>query len=83
MKDHIVGIKDVSKIFVTKSGPLELFTDVNINFYPSTSYALIGESGVGKSTLLHIASDSRNLLAVRFFLEGKTFGILKHLIKLY
>ena len=56
MRDYILKIKDVSKSFVTKSGILELFTDVNINFYPSTSYALIGESGVGKSTLLHIAS---------------------------
>ena len=56
MEDHIVEIKDVSKTFVTNSGSLELFTDVNINFSSSTSYALIGESGVGKSTLLHIAS---------------------------
>ena len=56
MHDHIVKIKDISKFFVTKSGSLELFTNVNIKFAPSTSYALIGESGVGKSTLLHIAS---------------------------
>ena len=56
MKNQIVKIKDVSKIFVTKSGPLKLFTDVNITFLPSTSYAIIGESGVGKSTLMHIAS---------------------------
>ncbi len=56
MHEHIVKIKNVSKVFVTKSGSLELFTNVNIEFAPSTSYALIGESGVGKSTLLHIAS---------------------------
>ena len=56
MEDQIVEIKDVSKTFVTNSGSLELFTDVDISFRSSTSYALIGESGVGKSTLLHIAS---------------------------
>ena len=56
MHDYIVKIKNVSKAFSTKTGSLELFTDVNIKFAPSTSYALIGESGVGKSTLLHIAS---------------------------
>ena len=56
MKDHIVKIKDISKIFMTKSGSLELFTNINVNFCSSTSYAIIGESGVGKSTLMHIAS---------------------------
>ena len=75
MKDHIVEIKDVSKFFVTNSGSLELFTDVNINFYPSTSYALIGESGVGKSTLLHIASglEKRSSGEV-FFWKAKLLG---------
>ena len=56
MQDHVVKIENVSKFFVTKLGYLELFTNVDIKFGQSTSYALIGESGVGKSTLLHIAS---------------------------
>ena len=83
MQDHIVEIKDVSKTFVTNSGYLELFTDVNINFCSSTSYALKGESGVGKSTLLHIASGLEKPSTGEVFLGSKTFGILKHLIKLY
>ena len=75
MADHIVEIKDVSKIFVTNSGSLELFTDVSINFYPSTSYALIGESGVGKSTLLHIASGLEKPSSGEvFFWKAKLLG---------
>ena len=82
MKDHIVKIKDVSKIFFTKAGSLELFTDVNLNFYPSTSYALKGESGVGKSTLLHIASGLEKPSTGEVFFGEQNFGILKHQIKL-
>ena len=77
MQDYIVKIKNISKLFVTKSGPLELFTDVNINFRPSTSYALIGESGVGKSTLLHIASGLEKPSSGEVFFGEKNFWGLK------
>ena len=77
MQDHIVKIKNISKLFITKSGPLELFTDVNINFRPSTSYALIGESGVGKSTLLHIASGLEKPSSGEVFFGEKNFWSLK------
>ena len=73
MQDHIVKIKNISKLFITKSGPLELFTDVNITFSPSTSYALIGESGVGKSTLLHIASGLEKPSSGEVFFGEKNF----------
>ena len=77
MQDHIVKIKNISKLFTTKSGLLELFTDVNITFSPSTSYALIGESGVGKSTLLHIASGLEKPSSGEVFFGEKNFWDLK------
>ena len=77
MQDHIVKIKNISKLFITKSGPLELFTDVNITFSPSTSYALIGESGVGKSTLLHIASGLEKPSSGEVYFGEKNFWGLK------
>ena len=77
MQDHIVKIKNISKLFTTKSGLLELFTDVNITFSPSTSYALIGESGVGKSTLLHIASGLEKPSSGEVFFGEKNFWALK------
>ena len=77
MKDHIVKIKDVSKIFFTKSGSLELFSDVNLSFCSSTSYALKGESGVGKSTLLHIASGLEKPSTGEVFFGEQNFWDLK------
>ncbi len=77
MKDYIVKIKNISKLFATKSGPLELFTDVNVTFCPSTSYALIGESGVGKTTFLHIASGLEKPSSGEVFFGEKNFWGLK------
>ena len=77
MHDHIIKIKGISKSFHTNSGSTELFSGVNINFCPSTSYALIGESGVGKSTLLHIASGLEKPSSGEVFFGEKNFWGLK------
>ena len=77
MHDHIIKIKGISKSFYTNSGPTELFNGVNINFCSSTSYALIGESGVGKSTLLHIAAGLEKPSSGEVFFGEKSFWSLK------
>ena len=77
MRDHIIKIKGISKSFYTNSGSTELFNGVNINFCSSTSYALIGESGVGKSTLLHIASGLEKPSSGEVFFGEKSFWSLK------
>ena len=56
MKKPLLKLNKISKSFSGKSGHSILFSNLEIEFYPGKSYALIGESGVGKSTLLHIAS---------------------------
>ena len=70
-------MKEISKSFYIKSGTVELFNNVNINFLPSTSYALIGESGVGKSTLLHIASGLERPSSGEVFFGKNSFWDLK------
>ena len=77
MHQQIIKIKDISKSYHTKSGSIELFNDVNIKFCSSTSYALIGESGVGKSTLLHIASGLEKPSSGEVFFGEKSFWRLK------
>ena len=76
MHDQI-KLKNISKSFYTNSGSTELFNDVSINFRSSTSYALIGESGVGKSTLLHIASGLESPTSGEVFFGEKNFWSLK------
>ena len=77
MHQQIIKIEDISKSYHTKSGSIELFNDVNIKFCSSTSYALIGESGVGKSTLLHIASGLEKPSSGEVFFGEKSFWRLK------
>ncbi len=76
MHDQI-KLKNISKSFYTNSGSTELFNDVNINFCSSTSYAIIGESGVGKSTLLHIASGLESPTSGEVFFGEKNFWSLR------
>ena len=76
MHDQI-KLKNISKSFYTNSGSTELFNDVNLNFCSSTSYALMGESGVGKSTLLHIASGLESPSSGEVFFGEKNFWGLK------
>ncbi len=44
----------VRKSFATPRGPLEVLRDVHLEVFAGESVAIIGASGVGKSTLLHV-----------------------------
>ena len=56
MAKKILKLKKIEISFSGKSGVSTLFSNLECDFFLGKSYALIGESGVGKSTLLHIAS---------------------------
>lgn len=48
----------VSKNFTPlSSDPVQIFQDINVQFEQGTSYAIMGPSGIGKSTLLHLLAD--------------------------
>ena len=56
MTEPILKLKKIGKSFPGKTGVFTLLSNLESEFFPGKSYALIGESGVGKSTLLHISS---------------------------
>ena len=56
MEEPILTLKKIEKSFSGKSGASTLFSDLQCDLLYGKSYAMTGESGVGKSTLLHIAS---------------------------
>ena len=56
MVEPILKLKKIEKSFHGKSGVSTLFSNLECELMYGKSYAMTGESGVGKSTLLHIAS---------------------------
>lgn len=53
MKD-LINAQDVRKSFITEAGELQVLKGINISVRECEMVGIIGASGVGKSTLLHI-----------------------------
>jgi lipoprotein-releasing system ATP-binding protein len=54
MSEPIIQLKNVSKAFHSNGTPVEVLKDVDFSIREGESLAVIGASGIGKSTLLHI-----------------------------
>ncbi|HEY0308383.1 MAG TPA: ABC transporter ATP-binding protein [Acidobacteriaceae bacterium] len=50
----MLRVENLSKSYPTGNGRLELFRDLSFSLAPGDLVAIVGESGTGKSTLLHI-----------------------------
>lgn len=48
----MITLKNVSKTFASKEGPLKAIDDISLNIHENEIFGIIGESGAGKSTLL-------------------------------
>ena len=57
MKDDaapLISARDLTKTFVSNGNRVEVLSGVDLDIFPGESLAIVGASGVGKSTLLHI-----------------------------
>ena len=52
--EPIVRVEALRKTYRTKNGALDLFNDLSLTVMPGEMIAIVGQSGVGKSTFLHI-----------------------------
>ena len=52
--DPLIKTRDLTKSFVSNGNQVEVLSGVDLEIFPGESLAIIGASGVGKSTLLHI-----------------------------
>lgn len=50
----MISIKDVQKIFSSKSGQVKAVDDVNLEVKEGEIFGVIGYSGAGKSTLIRM-----------------------------
>jgi len=54
MSDPLVRVTDLRKSFETGDGTIEVLRGIDLELEPGEKLAIVGASGVGKSTLLHI-----------------------------
>jgi len=54
MKYKSLSLNNISKKYLQSKDHVVIFKDLTFNFKSNTSYAIMGPSGIGKSTLLHI-----------------------------
>jgi lipoprotein-releasing system ATP-binding protein len=50
----IIQVSSLEKTYKTARGPLTLFRDLDLEVFEGEMLAIVGQSGTGKSTLLHI-----------------------------
>jgi lipoprotein-releasing system ATP-binding protein len=52
--DPLISLESVSKQFTSKTATLEILKETNFQIYRGETIAVVGPSGIGKSTLLNI-----------------------------
>ena len=53
-REAILSARGLGKSYPTATGALEVLADLDVDIYPGELVAVVGESGTGKSTLLHL-----------------------------
>ena len=54
VRSPLVQVRNLEKTYTTARGPLTLFKGLDLEVLPGELVAIVGQSGTGKSTLLHI-----------------------------
>lgn len=57
MKNKILEVKNLKKIYHDNSGEIEAIKDINFSVYDEEFISIVGPSGCGKSTLLSLLAD--------------------------
>ncbi len=69
MQQPLLTAENITKIFNTPE-PLTLFHDISLEIYPGQKVAIVGKSGEGKSTLLHILGTIEPASSGNIFIKG-------------
>ena len=71
MSEPLLQVSNLSKSFVTGEGAIEVLRGVDLEVAGGERLAILGDSGVGKSTLLHILGTLDHPSAGRVLFEGE------------
>jgi lipoprotein-releasing system ATP-binding protein len=72
-KSHLLVARGICRTFRTSEGPLEVLHGVDLQMNRGDMVAVVGESGVGKSTLLHILGGLDRPTAGAVEVKGELF----------
>jgi putative ABC transport system ATP-binding protein len=70
MNNHLVSLKDISKIYKMGVTQLQALKRINLEINPGDFLAVMGPSGSGKSTLMNIIGCLDKPTSGEYFLEG-------------
>ena len=71
MSKFLVEAKKIKKTFSHKNGQIHVFKDVNLSIKTGDLVALVGPSGSGKSSLLHLLALLDNPTSGQIIFLGK------------
>jgi lipoprotein-releasing system ATP-binding protein len=75
MSDSLLSVSGLHKSFTTGEGTIEVLRGVDLEVARGERLAILGDSGVGKSTLLHVLGTLDHPSAGRVLFEGEdVFG---------
>ncbi len=71
MSDALLETRGLQKEFITGDGSISIFEDLEFSVQPGERIAILGQSGVGKSTLLHVLGTLDHPTGGNVFFEGE------------
>ncbi len=71
MKDNILSIKDITKVYQAKNGETKALESISLDVKKGEFVSVIGPSGCGKSTILSIIAGLEEKSSGKIYVDGK------------
>lgn len=75
MSERLIEVRDLHKTFMDTGVEIHVLRGVDFDLKPGERVAIVGESGVGKSTLLHILGTLDRPTSGRVLYRGKEISV--------
>lgn len=72
----VIEARGAKKVYLSGGSPLEVLSDVNLAVHPGEVVAVVGASGTGKSTLLHLLGALDQPSAGEISVDGESYSTL-------